>query len=90
MSVGTIITLVLFVGVFAAMFRMHRGGGHGMGGCGSHGSHGTPEASGTPEGQAAGVRDHASAPEGRITGSQEHRGHGSADARSSDARHRGC
>lgn len=43
MSLGTIFILLLVVGGFLAMMRMHRGGGHGGHagghGCGGHGGH---------------------------------------------------
>lgn len=99
MSVGTIITLVLFAVAFAAMFRMHRGGGHahGMGGCGGHGAHGghgtqgqsTPDGSLTQDAEATDARVAETGRRAGATGSRAHEDHGTEQA-AGGSRHRGC
>lgn len=52
MSAGNLIFLLVVVGGAAAMFSMHRGGGHSHGaggGCGGGHGHGSPDSHGSPE-----------------------------------------
>lgn len=97
MSLGTIIFLLLFVGIVTAMFRMHRGGGHahGMGGCGGHaghGGHGTRDTSGAHNHPVQPTQQDAPAlgkPDAR-TNSHDPHVEDAEPVASRDERHRGC